>query len=196
MNLVIIHFKWGILLQRKKSIGLIVGILIIIVVAGIYLSSGLFVSSVTEVNVVNNTYSGDGVSFNIPPNWKVSKIVADSNTNIDINSTNSTSITVAISPNPEGMSNQDIIDSIQNPTKQDGVYEKISNNTTTFDGNTAYENIYIVNDSNRFNQTMKEEEITFIKNGKTYALIFDAPENTFDTEKSNFNITLNSFKIL
>ena len=43
---------------------------------------------------------------------------------------------------------------------------------------------------------MKEEEITFIKNGKTYGLIFDTPENTFDTEKSNFNITLNSFKIL
>ena len=186
----------GEILLQRKYIGLIVGILIIIVVAGIFMSSGLFVSSVTEVNVVNNTYSGDGVSFNIPPNWKVSKIIADSNTNIDINSTNSTSITVAISPNPEGMSNQDIIDSIQNPTNQDGGWEKISNITTTLDGNTAYENIYIVNDSNRFNQTMNEEEITFIKNGKTYALIFDAPENTFDTEKSNFNITLNSFKIL
>ena len=77
-----------------------------------------------------------------------------------------------------------------------GFMEKLSNNTITFDGNTAYENIYIVNDSNRFNQTMKEEEINFIKNGKTYSLIFDAPQNTFDTEKSNFNITLNSFKIL
>ena len=155
-------------------------------------------NSVTEVNVVNNTYNGEGVSFNIPKNWEVTKVVTDSNTNIDINtnSNDGTRITVAISPNPYGMSNQDIIDSIKNPTNQEGVYKKISNNTITFDGNTAYENTYIVNDSNRFNQTMKEEEINFIKNGKTYSLIFDAPENTFDTEQSNFNIILNSFKIL
>lgn len=73
---------------------------------------------------------------------------------------------------------------------------KISNSTITFEGTNAYENIYVVNDSDRFNHTMKEEEITFVTNGKTYALIFDAPENTFDSEKSNFNITLNSFKIL
>jgi hypothetical protein len=181
---------------QTKYIGLIVGILIIIIGAsGILMSSGLFVNSITNVNVINNTYSGDGVSFNIPPNWKVSKIVANPNTNIDINSTDGTSITVAISPNPKGMSNQDLINSIQNPTNQDGTKE-ILNSTTTIDGNIAYENTYIVNDSNRFNQTMKEQQINFIKNGTTYGLIFDAPVQSFDTEISNFNITLNSFKVL
>jgi hypothetical protein len=34
---------------------------------------------------------------------------------------------------------------------------------------------------------MKEQQIYFIKNGTTYVLIFDAPENTFDKEKSNFD---------
>ena len=163
------------------------------------MSSGLFVSSVNEVNVVNNTYSGDGVSFNIPPNWQVYKVLADESTiNLDIykDNSNNTEITIATFPNPKGMSNQDLINSIQNPTNQEGNWEKISNITTTFDGNTAYENTYIFNDSSRFKQPMKEQQITFIKNGKTYALIFDAPENTFDTEQSNFNITLNSFQIL
>jgi hypothetical protein len=83
---------------------------------------------------------------------------------------------------------------IQNPTNQDGT--EILNSTTTVDGNMAYENTYIVNDSNRFNQTMKEQQINFIKNGNTYALIFDAPVHSFDQEKSNFNITLNCFKVL
>ena len=76
------------------------------------------------------------------------------------------------------MSKQDLINMIQNPTNQDGNKE-ILNNTTTVDGNTAYENTYIVNDSNRFNQTMKEQQINFIKNGNIYALIFDAPVEKF-----------------
>lgn len=201
--------------MQRKYIGLIAGILIILVVAlSMVIISGLFVSSVTNVNVVNNTYSEDGVSFNVPPNWQVSKIVDGSTTNIDIinnaivdgpianiDVTNNTDshpnsdnlqITVDISPIPKGMSNQYVINMIQNQ----GDYQKISNNTTTVDGNIAYENTYIVKDSNRFDQTMKEQQINFIKNGSIYGLTFDAPQNTFDSEISNFNITLNSFKIL
>ena len=179
--------------MQKKFIGLIIAVLVLVV-----LVSGCIAVNPGKVNIVNNTYSGDGFSFNVPANWEVSKILSDSNINIDINKNNSTDgtqITVAISPNPTGMSNQDLIDIIQNPTNQDG-WEKISNSTITVDGNTAYENIYIVNDSNRFKQTMKEEQISFIKNRKTYALIFDAPVQSFDQEKSYFNITINSFKIL
>ena len=184
--------------MQRKYIGLIIGILIVIVVAsGIVITSGLIVNSVTKVNVVNSTYSGEGVSFNIPSNWQVYKVIAGSTTNIDIvkGNSNNTKITIAVFPNPEGMSNQDLINSIQNPSNPN-TYQKISNNTIIIDGNVAYENTYIVNDSSRFNQTIKEQQLNFIRNGTSYALIFDAPENTFDNEKSNFNITLNSFKIL
>ncbi|MGB7968842.1 MAG: hypothetical protein WCF28_04630 [Methanobacterium sp.] len=176
-----------------KNIGLILGVLVLII-----LVSGCVSGNAAKLIVVNNTYSGNGVSFKIPSNWQVTKVVSESNINIDINKNNpkdGTSITVAISPNPKGMSKQDLINMIQNPTNQDGNKE-ILNNTTTVDGNTAYENTYIVNDSNRFNQTMKEQQINFIKNGNIYALIFDAPVQSFDQEISNFNITLNSFKLL
>ena len=170
------------------------GVLILIVLA-----SGCITGNMNNVNVVNNTYSGEGVSSKIPANWKVSKLTDETNTNIKIdknNSTDGTLITIAKLPNPKGMSDQDGINAIQNPTNQGGNYQKISNNTTTVDGNTAYETTYIVNDTSRFTQIMKEQQINFIKNGTTYALIFDAPENTFDKEKSNFDITLNSFRIL
>ena len=181
------------ILLQTKYIGLILGVLVFII-----LVSGCVSGNATKVNVVNNTYSGNGVSFKIPSNWQVTKVVSESNTNIDINKNNpkdGTSITVAILPNPKGMSNQDLISMIQNPTNQDSTKE-ILNNTTTVDGNIAYENTYLVNDSNRFNQTMKEQQINFIKNGNTYSLIFDAPVQSFDQEKSNFNITLNSFKVV
>ena len=183
------------ILLQTKYIGLILGVLVLVI-----LVLGSMIGNTTNVNVINNRYSGNGVSFNIPSNWKVSKVVSESNTNININKNNpkdGTSITVAISPNPKGMSNQDIINMIQNPTNQEGVWEKISNSTIVIDGNIAYENNYIVtNDSNQFNQTMKEQDVIFIKNGNIYGLIFDAPVQNFDQEKSNFNITLNSFKVL
>ena len=112
------------------------------------------------------------------------------------NKGSSTQITVAVSPNPKNMSDQSIIDMIQNPNNQGGNYQRISNSTVTVDGNTAYENIYIVNDTSRFTGLTKEKEINFIKNGNTYGLIFDAPVQTFDQEETNFNITLNSFKLI
>ena len=143
--------------------------------------------------------SGEGVSFNIPANWNVSILKDGTNTNINIdknNSTDGTRITVAKSPNPTGISDQEVIDAFQNPINPGVNYQKISNSTTTVDGNIAYEATYRVNDTSRSTQIMKEEQINFIKNGTTYALIFDAPENTFENEKSYFDITLDSFKIL
>jgi hypothetical protein len=183
-------------LQRK--FGLIIGVLIIVVIAlGVVVASGVLTSSLTKVNVVNNNYSGEGVSFNIPPNWQIYKIEVGSNTNFDIakDNSNDTKITIAISPTPKGMSNQDLINSIQNPSNPSS-YQKISNSTIIVDGNTAYENTYIFNDPSKFKLPMEEQQINFFRNGTAYGLLFDAPENTFDTEKSNFNITLNSLKIL
>ncbi len=200
------------ILLQTKFIGLILGVLVLIISVSGYTSI-----NTANANVVNNTYTGNGVSFDIPNNWQVSKTVSGStiniaitnnnqvmggsitsigmNNNINHNTNNDTTITVAISPIPKGMSSQYAIDMIQNPQNQ-GNYQKISNNTTTIDGNIAYENTYIVNDPNRFNQTMKEQQICFIKNGIIYGLIFDAPVQSFDQQKSNFNITLNSFKVL
>ena len=201
------NFRWILMQCRYIILGL--GILLMIVAA-----SGC-VASNTNINMNNTTYSGDGINFNIPENWSVSRTDAPGgNININIDKTNpndnrqtnigdyifnkgsSTQITVAVSPNPKNMSDQSIIDMIQNPNNQGGNYQRISNSTVTVDGNTAYENIYIVNDTSRFTGLTKEKEINFIKNGNTYGLIFDAPVQTFDQEETNFNITLNSIKLI
>jgi len=74
-------------------------------------------------------------------------------------------------------------------------WEKNSNNTTSINGNMACENKYKVANSSIFNETTTEEDITFIKNGNAYTMIFQAPINEFNNEQINFNITLNSFKL-
>ena len=192
-------------MQRRYYIGLLLVISIIVILSVVYITtiilgaSGSISSSgsVTQVDMQGNAYSGDGVSFNIPTNWQVYKLVDGTNTNINIvkNNSNTTQITIAISPNPNDMSNQDIINMIQNRTNEDGNWEKISNNITSINGNTAYENTYKVTNSSMFNEPTTEEEIAFIKNGYTYTLIFQAPINEFNYEQTNFNITLNSFEV-
>jgi hypothetical protein len=178
--------------MQKRYIGLLIVILILVLFVFV---SG-FIASVSKVNMINNTYSGDGVSFNIPENWQVSKVVDGLNTNIDIDKDNSnnTQITIGIIPNLN-LSNEDLINDIQYPQNPIG-WQIISSSTLTVDGNTAYENTYIVNYPERFNETMKEQQISFIKNKNTYKLIFTAPAQDFDQEKPNFDITLNSFKVL
>jgi hypothetical protein len=182
---------------KDKYTGLTLGILVLVVlISGCV--TGSTNASFESVDMTNNTYSGDGVSFDIPSNWKVSKIVDESNTNINIDkdsSNENTRITVVVSPNPKELSYPDLVNMIQNPTNPGG-YQKISNSTMNVVGHTAYENIYIVNDSSIFNETLKEEDINFIINGYTYSLVFRAPENSFENEKSNFDITLKSFKVI
>jgi len=184
-------------MQRKYYIGLVLAISIIVILSLGYITTNMFGGSVTKVDMQGNVYSGDGVSFNIPTNWQVYKVVDGSNTNINIvkNNSNKTQITIAISPNPKDMSNQDVINNIQNPTNEDGNWDKISNNTTSINGNTAYENTYTITNSSIFKEPITEEEIAFIKNGNTYTLIFQAPINEFNNEQTKFNITLNSFQV-
>ena len=101
---------------------------------------------------------------------------------------------VSVSPNPLGISDQDLLNSIQTPETPDGE-QKISNNTLTIDGITAYETTDSINDSSKFPVIMTSQHIDFTKNGKTYSLDFIAPNNDFNNEQSYFNILVNSLQI-
>lgn len=198
--------------MHKKYIGLILTISIIVILSVGYItlntfgvSDSSFISgsisgsgSVTNVDMDGNTYSGDGVSFDIPSHWQVYKVVDGTNVNINIvkNYSDTTQITIAIAPNPKGLSNQELIDSVKDPVNEgDGNWVKISNNTISINGTTAYENTYTVSNLSQFKGSLIIKEINFIKNGYTYGFTFQAPVNEFNNEQTNFNITLNSFKI-
>ena len=68
---------------QDKYIGLTVGILVMVVLISGCIN-GLTTGSFNSVDMANNTYSDDGVSFDIPANWQVTKIVDENNTNINI----------------------------------------------------------------------------------------------------------------
>ena len=177
-----------------------IGLIIILMLAFLVLSfSADNISNIANSNNIKaynsttNTYSGNGISFNYPSNWNVQTNNQAGNNEIMVVS-DDTVFQVSILPKPPGMSDQEAITAIQSSTYPDG-FQKISNNTLTIDGNTAYETIYAVNNPSIFHEIIIIQQIVFVKNGTTYSLDFQAPNNEFNNEKPNFDIILNSFKI-
>jgi hypothetical protein len=149
---------------------------------------GLF----TNTNM--QTYSGEGVSFNVPPNWRVLKDEQGKSKAIQVVDNNSSDVQVAISISniPNNESDQEMISTIQNSMITGS---KSSFNTISINGNTGYESIYPPYSTSQSPEPVTDEEVLIIKNGMLYDIIFEAPTNEFNYEQSNFNITLNSFKI-
>lgn len=134
----------------------------------------------TELNkTANNTYSVDGISFKCPDNWSVGILKEDGMTTIaacqSSNSSFQPQFTVDITPN-KGMSEQEAINKVKNNIPN--VYEKVSSNITTIDGNKAYKSIFKANDP--VTGQSKQEYIYFVKNWKTYVITFSAVDKDFD----------------
>lgn len=100
-------------------------------------------------------------------------------------------ISVQIYSMPSNESTQDVINKAKNFTVRD--LTKISNGTLNIDGNTAYQ-VTCVDNTNGPNK-MRCEGISFVKNGKMYRILLQAPDSNFDKEKPNFDMVLNSLKV-
>jgi hypothetical protein len=191
----------------RNYIGLItIGILVILLVGYNFTNSSSDNSNynlndykVTTVNQSTSTFSGYNLSFNFPSNWNV-------NTNNDdgliititpeqSNSDNDPFLEVILAPNPKGMTDQDAIDAVLDSSSYPNSWHQISNKTLSIDNNTAYENIFTVDDKADFSENMTLEQINIIKNGTTYTFMLQAPVNDFNNEETNFNIMINSIKI-
>ncbi|MBI5679945.1 MAG: hypothetical protein HZC47_03500 [Methanobacterium sp.] len=136
------------------------------------------------------TYSANGVSFNYPAIWKIEENNEYGSNMIYVfknRSSYSTMAIIQITHNPMGLTDQDAWDLIQNSENPEGT-KQISNQTITFDGEKAYEQIFV-------GDSMKQQYITFVKNENTYSLVFQAPEKDYNNQKPNFDIILNSFKV-
>jgi hypothetical protein len=153
-------------------------------------------NNITSYNSTTNTYSGSGVSFNFPTSWNVQTNYGSETDILLFNNDSSETLSfqLSIMPNPIGLSDQDTLDSLQNIQPQSGSQE-ILNTIIKVDGNTAYENIYTFNDPSISTVTMTDQQVAFVKNGKTYILDFMAPTTDYNNEKQNFDIILNTLKI-
>jgi len=164
--------------MNKKSI-----IPIIFLIVAFVTISGCTSNNGNTSSVKN--YTGNGVSFNYPGNWTLDNQTSGNDTIMvtDMGSINGSRVTTE----------QSAIKQYNNTILPSG-WEKISNNTLIIDNKTAYQRTYIVNDTN-YNQTMRYSDIFFIKNGNIYSITLQAPDNTFDSEKSIFDIIIHSFKV-
>lgn len=143
-------------------------------------------------------YTGYGVSFNYPGTWMVISDNATGVRNIGVykkeNSTlNPIQINIELM-STQGMSKESVISLYRN-TQTPG-WTKISENTRTIDGETAYEDVYEVNDTVNFSELMRIHQITFVKNDTLYLILLHAPEKEFDVEKPVFDMILESFKVV
>ncbi len=145
-------------------------------------------------NSGNSTFSAYGVNFNYPSGWMA---VADNQTRsnsisvINDSSFNGVQFNLQIMNN-NGLSEKGVIKQLEN-TKTPG-WKKISHSTLTIDGKKAYKDVFIYKNGDS-TQNMRFEQVYFVKNGKTYIMLIQAPDNDFENERSNFNTILNSLKV-
>lgn len=191
-----------------KYIGIIGFMVLIVSISGGISDLLDFFSLYNDVNIdINKTsdgaYSVAGVSFKCPDNWNVS---AEKQSENDIK--------ISVAPYPKDSnfipfktpymiplntaqfvvaitSNNKTPEEVSKPIEHSDI-NKISNDTLIINGIKVYRQIFTVN----YNGTvLKCEQINFVKNNKEYVMTFQAPDNAFDKEKSNFDIILNSFKV-
>lgn len=193
----------------RRSIGYM-GIIIVILVfivstSGCTSINGLFsnknasyTASDTSYNLIastpTKTYSAYGVSFKYPSGWFAT---SDNTTGDNIISVmkgisfNGAQLTVQIVPN-NGMPEQGAASQIGASVTPG--WTKNASYMVTVNGQTAYEDVYKVNDSH-YSKLMRFAVIYFSKNDKTYLLTLQAPDNEFDKNKPYFGVILNSFKV-
>jgi len=150
-------------------------------------------------NTPTKTYSAYGISFKYPNSWSAeSENESGSNMIFVLKeiSFNNVQFQIQIVPN-NGMSEEEAIRQIQDGNLFQSTispsWEKKSSYTMTIDNKTAYEDIFLVNDSH-FSKIMRIAQITLVKNDKTYLMLLQAPDEEFDNEKPYFAIILNSLK--
>jgi hypothetical protein len=165
-------------------------------------------------NETTNTYSAYGVSFNYPNNWDASTYSEQGSDSIVLHiPLNKTIVEREITEEPKTIvvepvfeiniyknlgnlgdndPNTIIIDTDDNNSTD---RNKISKRTLIIDGNTAIEDVYIVNNTTSFPEVYKVKEIFLVKKGFIYSISFYSPVNSFDSNKPIFDMILNSIKI-
>jgi hypothetical protein len=140
------------------------------------------------------SFSAYGISFKYPSNWYAYSDNASGSTEIIATKGvgfNNIQFQVQIIPN-NGMSEENAVKQIQESITLG--WAKIGSYSIKIGNETAYEDIYTVNDTH-YSKLMRFANIYFSKNDKTYLILLQAPENEFDQEKPNFSVILSSFKV-
>ena len=149
----------------------------------------------------NDTYNFNGISFNYSSSWQEISNIKTQDALVGVGdpdsvdkSTNNVNTVVIVQkvPMPSGSTLKQFYDDTYAKYANDSSFQPISDKTIKVNGLTGYENVHKI----IVNGNLKEERVLwFQKNGNVYVILCGALIGDFDSQQSNFNIVINSFKI-
>lgn len=148
-----------------------------------------------QIQIISNTIIPDpnDPSYATPDNVKMGDPFSKSGTVItgDLIMDNSSDFTSI--PMKDNLSEQEIVDIMRDDNDVFGV--RVSNETIDINGKKAYEDVFLLNSVFPPVIDRKYLRIVFVKNGKTYLMVFESQNWDYAKEKPNFDIILKSFKV-
>jgi len=178
-------------------------LLLLTLISGLVLVSGCINGGNQTTNNTNKTqlYSGDEFTFNYPNSWQQIQSMAPNST-----------VAVGDPESADSNGNVPISVVVQKTIKQPGItllsyynstytqfaaqnlgYRPISEGTVLINGVNTLENIYYINSGG----IQKQERAIWIQNNRIiYVILCSAPVSDFSSQQENFDIIVNSFKLV
>jgi hypothetical protein len=151
--------------------------------------------------VTPQNYNSNGVSFDYPGTW--TKLTPNQSDNAnkstksnvvavgDPNSAQTGNIIVLVQKTNKSGTLEEIVEASKADLKKDWGATMQSDNLITVDGIQAHDVIYTTNSSTN----KKERMVIFDKNDIVYCIILGGSASAFDSQKNNFDMIVNSFKV-
>lgn len=176
--------------------------LVLVILSLVILASGCITNEEADAT---KTYSANGISFTYNGTWDIANSTAP-NTVVavgdpaTVDAQNNPSTFVLIQK-PNGTEGKDLwavytenyVQLFNNTTNRNITNQRISEANITVNNNKAFENVYITNSSGVETQM---RAVWISQNGAIYVILCGAAPNNFEKEQSNFDLVINSFKVL
>ncbi len=180
-------------------------LLILILLSAVITASGCTDGgNQTDNTTVNqtNTYSGDEFTFNYPKNWEQLSTNASNSIisfgdpkSADSNGIAQINVLVQKAVKPSGTTMQQYYNATYTQfASQNLGYQPISEGNITINGVTALENVYKINSG-----ISKQHRAVWIEKKNLpviYIILCSAPVSDYNEQQENFDIIVNSFKLL
>jgi predicted Zn-dependent protease len=145
------------------------------------------------------TYNQNNISFNYPGGWEIANttspnsIVAVADPNTVQNGTPTTLVLIQKPDVAKGIDINNVYTTNYATFFNKTVYKQVSEGNITVGGSNALENIYKTNSTNDQKQY---RAVWLISNNNIYVILCVAKQSDFDSQQTNFNLIINSFKSL
>jgi len=181
--------------MRKNIVN--VGFILIVLMGLIVCLSA--VSAENEDNAVEVlTLSGDGISFDYPSDWEVSR--STSNYSVmslskkgSIDSFGIAKVSINVEKKPIEGDFKTFVNSTYKSMEKSTSYEMVSSGDIVIDNREAMEFIYTSLDDS--NSQKEHKAVWFEKNGQAYVLLYSAPLDQFETNLYVFDYILSNIHI-